>query len=85
MKSENGVSSFSGSSKIRIAEVCGGFGKSSGSAIWDSSSKEFSLGSIGLSARIWSRIHLASLVERCKNDPPEDTLRSFKVFILRPI
>jgi hypothetical protein len=54
IKSESGVASFSGGSKIEIAEGCGGFGKDSGSAIWDSSSKGFSSGaSSSLSARIW--------------------------------
>jgi hypothetical protein len=53
IKSESGVSSFFGGSKIGIAEGCGGFGKDLGSAIWDSSSKAFYYGgSSGLSARI---------------------------------
>jgi hypothetical protein len=46
-------------SEIEIAEGCGGIGKDSGSAIWDSSSKGFSSGgSLGLSDRIWSKIFL---------------------------
>jgi hypothetical protein len=77
---------FSGGSEIRIAEGCGGFGKDSGSAIWDSSSKGFSSGGfLGLSASIWSKIFLAFGAKRCKNDPLEAMLRNLEVFFLRPI
>jgi hypothetical protein len=42
IKSKSGVFSFFGGSEIGIAEGCGGFGKDSGLAIWNSFSKRFS-------------------------------------------
>jgi hypothetical protein len=77
IKSESGVFSFFGGSKIEIAEGYGGLGKDSGSAVWDSSSKGFSSSaSSSLSTRIWSKIFLAFGAERCKNDPLKATLRN---------
>jgi hypothetical protein len=86
IKLESGVSPFLSDSKIEIVEGCGGFGKDSGSVVWDYSSKGFSSGgSLSLSARIWSKIFLAFGAERCKNDPLKATLRNLEVFFLRPI
>ena len=85
MKSEIGVSSFFGGSGFGIAEIGDGLGKSSGLAIWDSSSSGFFSTSLGAFYKILVRILLPELAETCKNEPPEAVLRCFEVFLLRPI
>ena len=85
MKSEIGVSSFSGGLGFGIAKVGDGSGKDSGSAIWDSSSNGFSYTSLGMFSKIFVRMLLPELAETFKNEPPKAVLRSFEVFLLRPI
>jgi len=85
MKSKIEVSSFSGGSGFGIAEVGDGSSKDSGSAMGDSSSNYFSSTSSGMFSKIFVRMLLPELAETCKNEPPEAVLRSFEVFLSRPI
>jgi hypothetical protein len=78
MKSKIGVSSFSGGSGFGIAEAGDGLGKSSSSAIWDSSSSFFSTSS-GVFSRILVRMLLPELVETWRNESPKAVSRCFEV------
>ena len=71
--------------RIWDTEVGDGSGKDLGSAMGDSASNGFSSTSLGASSKILVRMLLPVLAETCKNEPPEAVLRSFEVFLLRPI
>ena len=85
MKSKIGVSSFSGGSGFGITKVGDGSSKDSGLAIWDSFSNGFFSTSLGVFSKIFVRMLLPELAETCKNEPPKAVLRSFEVFLSRPI
>jgi hypothetical protein len=84
IKSKIRVSSFSGGLGSGIAEVGDGSGKDSNSAIWDSSSKNFSLSS-RRSCKIFVRMLLPYSAETCMNKPSTVVLRYSMVFLVRPM
>jgi hypothetical protein len=85
MKSKIGVFSFSGSLGFGTAKVGDGLRKSSGSTIWDSSSRGYFSTFSEVFSRILVRMLLPESAKTCKNDPREVVSRRFEVFLSRPI